>query len=57
MGVFEFINRKKIPELNVADDAIVAIADGEIFDITEVKDAVFADKLMGGRDCIPFYRR
>ena len=51
MGLFDKLFNKEekieLPELNVADDAIVAIADGELIDITTVKDAVFSQKLMG----------
>lgn len=51
MGLFDKLFNKEekieLPELNVADDAIVAIADGELIDITTVKDEVFSKKLMG----------
>ncbi|MBQ1522650.1 MAG: PTS glucose transporter subunit IIA, partial [Erysipelotrichaceae bacterium] len=36
-----------LPELNVADSAIVAIADGELIDIKSVPDPVFAEEMMG----------
>ncbi len=52
MGLFDKLFKKEeevitLPELNVSDDAIVAIADGEIIDITTVSDPVFAEKMMG----------
>lgn len=31
----------------VKDDDLVAIADGELFDVSEVKDSMFAEKMMG----------
>lgn len=37
----------KLPEINAADTDIVAIADGEMIDVTTVSDPVFAQKLMG----------
>ncbi len=51
MGLFDKFFKKEeeivLPELNVADDAIVAIADGDIIDITTVSDPVFAEQMMG----------
>lgn len=37
----------KLPEVNAADTDIVAIADGEMIDVTTVPDPVFAEKMMG----------
>ena len=51
MGLFDKFFKKEetidLPELNVGDDAIVAIADGEVIDITTVSDPVFAEQMMG----------
>ena len=51
MGLFDKLFKKEeevvLPELNVSDDDIVAIADGEVIDITTVSDAVFAEQMMG----------
>ena len=33
--------------LDIADDAIVALADGELIDVTTVSDPMFAEKMMG----------
>ena len=49
MGLFGNLFKKQ-PELepvNVGDDAIVAVADGKLIDITTVPDPVFAQKMMG----------
>lgn len=52
MGLFDKLLKKKpeeviLPELNVSDEAIVAIADGDLIDVTTVSDPVFAEKMMG----------
>lgn len=51
MGLFDKLFKKEQePELepvNVADDAIAAVADGEMIDVTTVSDEVFAEKMMG----------
>ena len=51
MGLFDKFLKKEepvnLPELNLGDDAIVAIADGEVIDITTVSDPVFAEQMMG----------
>lgn len=50
MGLFDFFKKQEsVPEnpLSVADDAIVAPADGEQIDIGTVSDPVFAEKMMG----------
>ena len=39
--------KETLPELNVPDTAIVAMADGKLIDITTVSDPVFAQKMMG----------
>ena len=56
MGLFDFL-KKKEPEVvlepvDVDDDAIVALADGELVDVATVPDPVFAEKMMG--DTIAF---
>lgn len=50
MGLFDKLFKKAEPELpavDVADNAVVAIADGKMIDITTVSDAMFAEKMMG----------
>ena len=51
MGLFDKFLKKEVPvslpELNLDDSAIVAIADGEIIDIATVSDPVFAEQMMG----------
>ena len=51
MGLFDkLFNTDKhvhLEELNVSDDDIVAIADGEMIDITAVSDPMFAEQMMG----------
>ncbi|MBQ1299994.1 MAG: PTS glucose transporter subunit IIA [Erysipelotrichaceae bacterium] len=50
MGLFDKLFKKEeevLPELNVDDSAIVAIADGELIDIKSVPDPVFAEEMMG----------
>lgn len=37
----------QLPPLNLGDDAIVAVADGELFDVSELFDPVFAGKMLG----------
>lgn len=39
--------REELPDLSVDDDAIVAMADGEMIDVTTVSDPVFSEKVMG----------
>lgn len=51
MGLFDFL-KKKGPEdflepIDVDDNAIVALADGRMIDVTTVPDPVFAEKMMG----------
>lgn len=50
--MFDFLKKKnkdsvELAPLNCNDNAIVAIVDGELIDITTVSDATFADKIMG----------
>ena len=58
MGLFDMLFKKEeekvtaLPELSVSDEAIVAIAGGELIDVTTVSDPVFAEKMMG--DSIAF---
>jgi PTS system glucose-specific IIA component len=51
MGFFDKLFKKKeeinLPAVNVSDDAIVAVADGQLIDVTTVSDPVFAEKMMG----------
>ena len=51
MGLFDRFLKKEeevqLPELHVSDEAIVAIADGELIDVSTVSDPVFAEKMMG----------
>ena len=55
MGLFDKYLKKEevnLPELNVSDEEIVAVADGNLIDVTTVSDPVFAEKMMG--DSIAF---
>lgn len=51
MGLFDKLFKKEeeinLPELNVSDEDIVALADGEMIDITTVSDPMFAEEMMG----------
>lgn len=52
MGLFDKLFKKEeeivLPALeNVSDEDIVALADGELIDITSVSDPVFAEQMMG----------
>lgn len=52
MGLFDKLFKKEeeinLPALeNVSDDDIVALADGELIDISTVSDPVFAQQMMG----------
>lgn len=47
MGLFDRLKKNTLPELSVSDDAVVAMADGELIDVTTVSDPVFAQKLLG----------
>ena len=51
MGLFDKLFKKEeevtLPELNVDNSAIVAIADGELIDVHTVSDPVFAEEMMG----------
>ena len=51
MGLFDKFLKKEepinLPELNVSDEAIVALADGELVDVSTVSDPVFAEQMMG----------
>lgn len=51
MGLFDKLFKKeeatKLPDLNIPDNQIVAIADGELIDVHTVSDPVFADEMMG----------
>ena len=58
MGIFEKLFKKeeeiKLPPIEVGDDAIVAVADGEMIDVTTVSDPVFAEKMMGESTAFKF---
>ena len=47
--MFNFFKKKEELKNNIVvnDDAIVAIADGQLIDVTTVPDPVFAEKMMG----------
>ncbi len=51
MGLFDKLFKKeeevKLEPLHVADDDIVALADGKIIDVKTVTDAMFAEEMMG----------
>ena len=51
MGLFDKLFKKEeevaLPELNVSDEDIVALADGELIDVATVSDPVFAEQMMG----------
>ena len=52
MGLFDKLfftkgEEDSLPALDLDDSAIVAMADGEIVDITTVSDPVFAEQMMG----------
>lgn len=53
MGMFQLFKKKEIlTPLKVSDDAIVAMADGELIDVSTVSDPAFSKKLLG--DSIAF---
>ncbi len=47
--MFNLFGKKKeqLPSLSIPDDDIVAVADGELIDVTDVPDEMFAGKMMG----------
>lgn len=50
MGLFDKLrsrNETEYTPLNVSDQAITAPADGKMFDVSEVSDEVFAQKMLG----------
>lgn len=49
MGLFDAFKKKEetLEPLNVSDTDIVALADGELIDVTTVSDPMFAEKMMG----------
>ena len=49
MGLFDAFKKKTeiLEPLNVSDTDIVALADGELIDVTAVSDPMFAEKMMG----------
>ncbi len=50
MGLFDFLKKTEdepVNTISVADDVIIAPADGELIDISTVSDPVFAEKMMG----------
>ena len=58
MGLFDKLLKKEeevvLPELNVGDEDIVALADGELIDIKTVSDPVFAEQMMGKSTAFKF---
>ena len=59
MGLFDKLFKKEeevvLPALeNVADEDIVAIADGELIDVSTVSDPVFAEQMMGKSTAFKF---
>ena len=61
MGLFDKFLKKEepisLPELDLDDSAIVAIADGEVIDITTVSDPVFAEQMMGKSTAIKYDKK
>ena len=59
MGFFDKLFKKEekinLPAVNVSDDAIVAVADGQLIDVTTVSDPVFAEKMIGESTAFKFY--
>ena len=47
MGLFDVFKKKSLPPVEAEDDDIVAMADGNLIDVTAVSDPVFARKMMG----------
>lgn len=48
MGLFDFMKKKEeFPSVSAADDDIVAVADGELIDISTVSDPIFAGQMLG----------
>ena len=51
MGLFDKLFKKEeeinLPSIDVSDDDIVALADGELIDVSTVSDPVFAEQMMG----------
>lgn len=58
MGLFDKLRRKDnktiLPQLDVSDSDITAIADGEMIDIHTVSDPVFAEEMMGKSTAFKF---
>ncbi|MBR4456994.1 MAG: PTS glucose transporter subunit IIA [Solobacterium sp.] len=58
MGLFDKLFKKEaelsLPAVEVSDEAIVAVADGEMIDVTTVPDPVFAEKMMGDSTAFRF---
>ena len=52
--MFNFFKKKEDLQNHIVvnDDAIVAIADGQLIDVTTVPDPVFAEKMMGDSVCL-----
>ena len=49
MGLFDSFKKKEavLEPVNASDTDIVALADGELIDVTTVSDPMFAEKMMG----------
>ncbi len=57
MGLFDIFKKKEeavLEPFDVADDKIVAIADGKLIDIKTVGDPVFAEEMMGRSTALTF---
>ncbi|MBQ1826909.1 MAG: PTS glucose transporter subunit IIA [Erysipelotrichaceae bacterium] len=59
MGLFDSLFHKKpvLEKFDVSDEAIVAIADGKLIDVTSVSDPVFAQQMMGKSTAFHFNGR
>ncbi len=58
MGFFDKFLHKNVsslPELNVSDEDIVAVADGQLIDVTKVSDEMFAQKMLGESTAFCFH--
>ncbi len=48
MGLFDLFRKKEeLPPVTVTDEDVVAVADGELIDISTVSDSVFAGQVLG----------
>ena len=58
MGLFDKLFKKEaevvLPDVNASDEDIVALADGQLIDITTVPDPVFSEQMMGKSTAFKF---